>query len=91
MRTLLDILDFVVLLLLVIHAARRVRGEQPQDRGSLVLSIFVALALIVFAYVSLTAYVGLVGDSSLPTQVIFLVILLLMAAVIRSSWANRPT
>jgi len=88
MRALLDILDVAVLLLLFVHAVGWVRGEQRQGSGSLVLSIFVALALIVFAYVSLAAYVGLVSVSSLPTQIILLVILLVMAALMRSSWGK---
>jgi hypothetical protein len=90
MGTLLAILDFIVLLLLLVHIVRTVWMQPPQGTGSLVLAIFVALALIVFVYVSLTAYIGLVGESSLSTCVILFVILLIMLAIIRSFWASKP-
>jgi hypothetical protein len=90
MSTLLGIVDFIVLLLIVVVILRTVWMKPPQGSGSLVLSIFVALALIVFATVSLAAYWGLVQDSSSLTQGIFLVILLVMAVLLRLSWSVKP-
>jgi hypothetical protein len=66
-----------------------VRMKNP-GLASLFLSIFVGLAVLVFAIVSLGAYVGLVGEASAFTQVIFLLVLLFMAALIGSSWSSKP-
>jgi hypothetical protein len=51
----------------------------------------VGIAVIVFAIVSLGAYVGLASESSTLMQVIFLLILLGMAALIGFSWSSKPT
>ena len=90
MGTLLSIADFVVLLLLVVLVLRTMWRELPRDSGSLVLSICVSVVLLVFAIVSFSAYIGLVEVSSLLTQGIFLVVLLVMAALIRLSWTAKP-
>jgi hypothetical protein len=90
MGTLLSIADFVVLLLLVVLVLRAMWRELPRDSGSLVLSICVSVVLLVFAIVSFSAYIGLVEVSSLLTQGIFLVVLLVMAALIRLSWTAKP-
>jgi len=90
MGTLLSIADFVVLLLLVVLVLRTMWRELPRDSGSLVLSICVSVVLIDFAIVSFSAYIGLVEVSSSLTQGIFLVVLLVMAALIRLSWTAKP-
>ena len=90
MGTLLGILDLIVLLVLVVLIIRTVWKEQPQGSGSLLLSIFIALALIVFAIVSFAAYLGLVEVSSSLTRGIFLLILLGLAALLRLAWAGKP-
>ena len=90
MGTLLGILDFIVLLLLVVQVPRTVWKEQPYSFGSLLLSIFIALALIVFAMVSSAAFLGLVETSSSLTRGILLVVLLGIAALLRFSWAGKP-
>jgi hypothetical protein len=87
MVTLLSILDVIVLLLLIVHLIRRVREKGP-GFGSLLLTIFVALAVIVFAVVSLGAYLGLAAESSTFTQAIFLLILLAMSALVGFSWSS---
>jgi hypothetical protein len=38
----------------------------------------------------LGAYAGLVGESSTFTKLIFLLVLLIMAALIGSSWSSKP-
>jgi cytochrome c biogenesis factor len=91
MGTLLGIVDFIVLLLLVVHVPRTVWKEQPQGFGSLLLSIFIALALVVFAIVSFAAFLGLVQASSSLMRGIYLVVLLGMAAVLRLSWMGKST
>jgi hypothetical protein len=90
MGTLLMILDFIVLLLLVVQLPRTVWKEQPQGVGSLLLSIFIALAVIVFAIVSFGAFLGLVAGSSSLMRGIFLLVLLGIAAVLRLSWGGKP-
>ncbi len=90
MGTLLGIVDFIVLLLLVVQVPRTVWKEQPHDIGSLLLSIFSALALIVFAIVSFAAFLGLVQASSSLMRGIYLLVLLGMAAVLRLSWVGEP-
>jgi hypothetical protein len=82
--------DFIVLLLLVVQLPRTVWKEQPRVFGSLLLSLFIALALIVFATVSFAAFLGLVDGSSSLTRGIFLVVLLGMAALLRLSWVGKP-
>ncbi len=90
MGTLLGVLDFIVLLLVVVHVPRTVWKKQPHGSGSLLMSIFIALALIVFAFVSFAAYMGLVGVSSSLTRGIFLVLILGMAVLLRLSWVGKP-
>jgi hypothetical protein len=90
MGTLLGIVDVLVLLLLVVQVPRTVLKEQPQGFGSLLLSIFIALALIVFATVSFAAFLGLVEGSSSLMRGIYLVVLLGMAAVLWLSWVGKP-
>jgi len=88
MGSLLGVVDFIILLLLIVLILRTVWKEQPQGSGSLLLSIFVALALIVFAMVSFAAYLGLVEASSSLTRGIFFVILLVMAVLLFLSWGQ---
>jgi len=90
MGTLLTIVDFIVVLLLVVQAPPMVWKEQPHGFGPLLLSIFIALAVIVLAIVSSAAFLGLVEGSSSLTRGIFLVVLLGMAAVLRLSWVGKP-
>ncbi len=71
----LGIVDFVVLLLLVIHVSLTVWKEQPRDSGSTILTACIVLAALVFATVSLSAYLGLVAVSSPLTRGIFLLVL----------------
>jgi len=90
MNTLLGILDFAVLLLLVISIPRIVLKELRQVAGSMLLTICVLAVLIVFAIVSLSAYIGLIGVSSALTRGFFLIILLLMLATLRFAWSSEP-
>jgi hypothetical protein len=91
MGTILSILDFIVLLLLALGVLRAVWKELRQGPGSSLLTICVALALVVLAVVSFGAYVGLVEAVSSLAQGIFLVILLVMAALLRFSWTGKTT
>ena len=83
MVTLLSILDLLVLLLLIVHVVRVVGNF-----GSAVLSFFVGLAVAILATISLGVYVGLVREFSAAIQAIFLVVLLVMAYAILSSWKH---
>jgi len=87
MGTLLSIVDFIVLALFVIY----ITGIVRRDSGSLILSIFIALAVLIFGVVSFTANAGLIAASSLLTQGIVLVVLLGVAAtLIALSAASKP-
>lgn len=90
MGTILSILDFIILFLLALAVLRAVWKEQQVGSGPLLLTICVALALVVVAFVSFAAYQGLVGVTSSLTQGIFLLILLVMAVLIRFSWTGKP-
>lgn len=87
MSTLLSILDVVVLLLLIVHVVRVVGNF-----SSPVLSVFVGLAVAILAIISSGVYIGLVREFSGATQAVFLVVLLLMAYILLSSWnsAEKP-
>ena len=86
MGTLVSIVDFIVLLLFVVYIPRVVR----RDSGSLVLSILIALAVVIFAVVSFAANAGLIAATSSLTQGIVLVVLLGMAALVRLSETSKP-
>jgi hypothetical protein len=90
MSSLLSILDFVVLLLLIVLVSRTVWKGRQHGSGSLILSVFTAVALIVFAIVSFSSYLGLVEVSSALTRGIFLVILIVLAALLRLTWSANP-
>jgi hypothetical protein len=86
MATLVSIVDLVVLLLFVVYIPRLVR----RDSGSLLLSILIALAVVIFAIVSFTATAGLIAATSSLTRIIVLVVLLGMAALVRLSETSKP-
>jgi hypothetical protein len=90
MSTLLAILDFVVLLALVVLAVRAVWKPQSQGSGSLTLAAFTALVLVTFAMISFASYLGLVETSSSLMRGIFLLILLVFAALLNVIWAAKP-
>jgi len=85
----LTIADLLVLLAVVAGAWRAVRNGQSPGPGSLILSICVILALLIFALVSFTAASGLAESSSL-NQVVLLAFLVVTAIVARVSWVNQP-
>ena len=86
MGTLLNVVDFIVVVLLIAHVSRTVwKGS-----GSMVLTSFISLAAIVFGIVSFTSYMGLVGVSSSSMQVLLLMVLLGLAGLIRAAWASEP-
>ncbi|HVB59308.1 MAG TPA: hypothetical protein VNE63_23120 [Candidatus Acidoferrales bacterium] len=88
MGTLVNVVDAIVLLLFIIQIPRVIWKEAPRGVGSILLSICVALAVITLAWVSFTTYVGFF--TSAIAQVIWLVILLVMANLLRASWASKP-
>lgn len=89
MATILSLLDVLVLLLLIVYLVRMVHQESSGS-GSPLLALFAALFVTLLAVISLGAYIGLVTESSMLMQVIFLVILVAMAAVILSTWKAKP-
>ena len=89
MRIALSIADLLVLLAVVFGALRAVRNGRSRGPGSLLLSICITLALLIFALVSFTAASGLAESSSL-NQVVLLAFLVVTAVVARVSWVNQP-
>jgi hypothetical protein len=84
MSTLLSVLDVAILLLLIASMLRIVGGF-----GSAVLTVLIGIVAIVFATVSLGAFTGLAGESSVLTQVILLAVLLGMASLMLSFWKTK--
>lgn len=87
MGTLVTIVDFLLLLILVVHIPRTVWRES----GSSLLGVASAAAAIIFGLVSFTATAELLGSTSSLTRTILLLFYLAMAWVIRVSWAGLPT
>jgi hypothetical protein len=83
MGTLVSIADFIVLLLFVAYIPRIVK----QYSRSLVLSIFIAAAIVIFAVVSFTANAGLIANTSSLMHLIVLLGLLAMAVLVGLSKA----
>lgn len=89
MRIILGIADFALVVAVVIAVSRAVwRGQSEQSR-SLLLSVCVVLAMLVFGLVSFTAAYGLAESSSF-NQIALLIVLLAIAIIARISWANEP-
>jgi hypothetical protein len=88
MGTLVEILDAIVLLLYIITIPRVVTKGMSAGPGSTLLGFCVALFAFIFALVSFTAMVGFFTSGL--AQVIWLVVLLAVAALLRSSWAQEP-
>jgi predicted neutral ceramidase superfamily lipid hydrolase len=89
MRIILGIADFVLVSAVVIAVSRAVwRGQSAQSR-SLLLSVCVVSAMLVFGLVSFTAAYGLAESSSF-NQIALLIVLLAIAIIARISWANEP-
>ena len=86
-RVLLNIADAVVLLLFIVQIPRVVWKAQRRNSGALLLSIFVALFLIIFAMVSFTVFVGFFNNAL--AQVMWLVALVVMAILCCSSSVRR--
>lgn len=88
MGTLVEILDAIVLLLFIITIPRVVTKGMLPGAGSMLLGFSVAVFAFIFALVSFAAMVGFFTGSL--AQVIWLVVLLAVAALLRSSWAQEP-
>jgi hypothetical protein len=88
MGTLLSIVDGVVLLVLILLVPRTVLRGLPKGAASMLLAIGVAVFTIIFAVVSFTASVGFLNSGL--AQLLWLVVLLAMAYIVRLSWANAP-
>lgn len=90
MNTLLEVLDFLVLVLLVVQVVRWVQTGLADAPGGIILTICVALAVAFLATVSFTVYVGLLESSSVAMRIFYLAVVVamgLMAAMSRTSKA----
>jgi hypothetical protein len=88
MGIVLIIADLLVLLTIVISVSRAGRNGQAGGSGSLLLTVCIVVALLVFATVSFTAASGLAQSSSL-NQGVLLAFLIVTAIVARVSWAPK--
>ena len=88
MGTLVEILDAIVLLLYIITLPRLVTKGMAPGAGATLLGFCVAVFAFIFALVSFTAMVGFFTSGL--GQIVWLVVLLAVAALIRSSWAQEP-
>jgi hypothetical protein len=87
MGTFVTIIDALILLLLIVYVPFMVWREKPQG-GSFLLSLCVAAAVILMAWVSFMTYLSLF--TSALAQIVWLVVLLLIANHIRAAWASPP-
>ena len=88
MGIVLIIADLLVLLTIVISVSRAVLYGQPGGSGSMLLTVCIVVALLIFATVSFTAASGLAQSSSL-SQGVLLVFLIVTAIVAGVSWAPK--
>lgn len=88
MGTVVEILDAIVLLLYIVTIPRVITKGMSPGAGSTLLALCVALFTFIFALVSFTAMVGFFTSGL--AQVIWLIVLLVVAALLRSSWAQEP-
>jgi hypothetical protein len=88
MGTLVEILDAIVLLLYILTIPRLVMKGMPPGAGRTLLGLCVAVFAFIFALVSFTAMVGFFTSGL--AQIIWLVVLLAVAALLRSSLAQAP-
>jgi len=84
MTTLIAIVDLIVLLMYIAHIPRVV-SKSP---GSTLLSVFIAVAIAIFAMVSFIANAGLVAATSSFMQALILLGLVVMAALVRATWSS---
>jgi hypothetical protein len=90
MNILLNLLDFIVLVLIVIHLLRRVSAGLANAPGAPILIICVALVAAFFAIVSFTVYMGLVDAADSLMRMELLAFVVGMAVLVRVSWASKP-
>jgi len=64
-------------------------GIVKRGSGSPVLSVFIALAVVIFGMVSFIANAGLIAKTSSLTHVIVLLVLVGIAGLVRSSEAGK--
>lgn len=88
MEIILSIVDAAVLLLLIVLIPRSVLRGMSRGPGSLVLSICAAAFAIIFAVVSFTASVRFLESTA--AQIVWVLILLVMAYIVRVSWTAKP-
>jgi len=90
MNTLLNLLDFIVLVLIVIHLLRRVSAGLANVPSAPILIICVALVAAFFATVSLTVYMGLVEAADSLMRVVLFAFVAVMAVLVGVSWTSKP-
>lgn len=90
MNTFLNVLDFIVLVLIVIHLVRRVSAGLANAPRAPILIICVALAAAFFATVSFTVYMGLVDTADSLMRVVLFAFVAGMAVLVGVSWTSKP-
>lgn len=89
MGIILILADLILLLAVVISGSRAVRNGLSRGVGSLLLSVFATLAMLVFALVSFIAAWGLARSASIIAQAVLLLFLVAIAIITRVLWVSR--
>jgi hypothetical protein len=89
MVTLLHIVDSIVVLAIVVYAIRMVSKGISEHPGSLLVSIFAGVAVVIFGLVSTMAAAGLAEVSDGLTRTIFIAFLVAAPIVILNSGTSR--
>jgi hypothetical protein len=89
MNTLLDVLDFIVLVSIVVLVVRKVSAGLANAPGASILVICVALVAAFFATVSFTVYMGLVDVADSLMRVVLLAFVVVLAIVVAASWTSK--
>ena len=85
----LSIADVIVVLAIVISVPSAVWRGQPGERP-LLLSGCMAMAMLIFGLVSVSAASGLAQSGSSSNHVAMLIFLAVTAVALRMWWANKP-
>lgn len=89
MNTLLDVLDFIVLVSIVVLVVRKVSAGLANASGAPILVICVALVAAFFATVSFTVYMGLVDIAGSLMRLVLLAFVVVLGAVVGLSWTGK--
>lgn len=88
MGTVLSVVDAIVLLLLIGLIPRSIARALSKSAGSLLLALSATVFVVIFAVVSFTASIGFLASTT--SQIVWLLVLIVMAYIVSVAWANGP-